>query len=225
MAGLPEKAAVFADSSPVFETLDGFKGRVLAKYADTGSPLLSGYLIGEKLLAGKAAALEVQLDAGRVILLGFRPGWRGHRSARSRSCSTPPSARRPRDDARARGSRDGRDCARGKRAAAGVFRPRARVEHRRAVGVADPRPAAGEVSARDTWALLEARAYAYGGSVIQDLGYYPFGSHFFTNLLHYVKTGDFVERMIRDAQDVNEYAFALGALCHYASDNAGTRWR
>jgi len=77
MAGLPEKTAVFADSSPVFETLDGFKGRVLAKYADAGSPLLSGYLIGEKLLAGKAAALEVELDAGRVILLGFRPGWRG----------------------------------------------------------------------------------------------------------------------------------------------------
>ena len=77
MAGLPEKAAVFADNSPVFETLEGFKGRVLAKYADSGSPLLSGYLIGEKLMAGKAAALEVQLDAGRVILLGFRPGWRG----------------------------------------------------------------------------------------------------------------------------------------------------
>lgn len=70
-------------------------------------------------------------------------------------------------------------------------------------------------------ALLEARAHAYGGSVIQDLGYYPFGSRFFTNLLHYVKTGDFVERLIRDAQDANEYAFALGALCHYASDNAG----
>lgn len=70
-------------------------------------------------------------------------------------------------------------------------------------------------------ALLDARAYAYGGSVIQDLGYYPFGSHFFTNLVHYVKTGDFVERMLRDAADVNEYAFAIGALCHYASDNAG----
>jgi hypothetical protein len=70
-------------------------------------------------------------------------------------------------------------------------------------------------------ALIEARAYAYGGSVIQDLGYYPFGSRFFTNLVHYVKTGDFVERMLRDVQDVNEYAFALGALCHYASDNAG----
>ena len=70
-------------------------------------------------------------------------------------------------------------------------------------------------------ALLAARAYAYGGSVIQDLGYYPFGSHFFTNLLHYVKTGDFVEALLRDASDVNEYAFALGALCHYASDHSG----
>ena len=70
-------------------------------------------------------------------------------------------------------------------------------------------------------ALTAARAYAYGGSVIQDLGYFPFGSRFFTNLLHYVKTGDFVEAMLRDARDVNEYAFAIGALCHYASDNEG----
>jgi len=69
--------------------------------------------------------------------------------------------------------------------------------------------------------LKEARAYAYGGSVIQDLGYYPFGAHFFSNLLHYVRTGDFVEILIRDARDVNEYAFALGALGHYASDNTG----
>jgi hypothetical protein len=69
--------------------------------------------------------------------------------------------------------------------------------------------------------LDEARAYAYGGSVIQDLGYYPFGSNFFTNLLHYVKTGDFVEHLLRDATTVDEYAFALGALCHYASDAEG----
>jgi hypothetical protein len=69
--------------------------------------------------------------------------------------------------------------------------------------------------------LTEARAYAYGGSVIQDLGYYPFGSHFFSNLLHYVRSGDFVETMIREAADVNEYAFALGALAHYAADNTG----
>ena len=69
--------------------------------------------------------------------------------------------------------------------------------------------------------LLGARAYAYGGCVIQDLGYYPFGSHFFSNLLHYVRTGDFVEALIDNAQDIDEYAFALGALGHYAADNYG----
>jgi hypothetical protein len=77
MAGMPEKATVFVDGSPVFETQDGFKGTVLARYQDTGSPLRSGYLIGEKYLQGKAAALDVQLDAGHVVLLGFRPEWRG----------------------------------------------------------------------------------------------------------------------------------------------------
>ena len=69
--------------------------------------------------------------------------------------------------------------------------------------------------------VKQARAFAYGGSVIQDLGYYPFGSHFFSNLLHYTRTGDFVEAMISDSHDVNEYAFALGALAHYAADNVG----
>ena len=69
--------------------------------------------------------------------------------------------------------------------------------------------------------LAEARAYAYGGSLIQDLGYYPFGSHLFTNLTHYVRSGDFVLSLIRNAADVDEFAFALGALAHYASDNAG----
>ncbi len=69
--------------------------------------------------------------------------------------------------------------------------------------------------------VTQARAYAYGGAVIQDLGYYPFGSHFFSNLVHYVRSGDFVEALIREAQDINEYAFALGALAHYASDNVG----
>jgi hypothetical protein len=69
--------------------------------------------------------------------------------------------------------------------------------------------------------LREARAYSYGGSVIQDLGYYPFGNHFFTNLVHYVRSGDFVAALIRDARSLNEYAFALGALSHYASDNTG----
>jgi hypothetical protein len=77
MAGMPDKAAVFVDGSPVFETQDGFKGTILARYADSGSPLLSGYLIGETFLHGKAAALDVQVDAGHVVLLGFRPEWRG----------------------------------------------------------------------------------------------------------------------------------------------------
>ena len=77
MAGMPGQAAVFVDGSPVFETLDGFAGTVLARYQDTGSPLLSGYLIGERYLHGKAAALDVPLDAGHVVLLGFRPEWRG----------------------------------------------------------------------------------------------------------------------------------------------------
>jgi len=69
--------------------------------------------------------------------------------------------------------------------------------------------------------LLAARAYAYGGSVIQDLGYYPFGSHLFTNLLHYVRSGDFVETLLGDASNVNELAFAIGALSHFATDNVG----
>ena len=70
-------------------------------------------------------------------------------------------------------------------------------------------------------ALREARAYAYGGSLIQDLGYYPFGSALFSNLVHYVRSGDFVEALISDAQNVNEYAFALGALAHHACDSLG----
>jgi len=77
MAGMPEKAAIFVDGSPVFETQDGFRGRVLARYQESGSPLLSGYLIGEKYLNGMAAALDVEVDAGHVVLLGFRPQWRG----------------------------------------------------------------------------------------------------------------------------------------------------
>ena len=69
--------------------------------------------------------------------------------------------------------------------------------------------------------LREAKSYAYGGSVIQDLGYYPFGSHFFTNLLHYVRSGDFIQNMLRDAQNEDEYAFALGAVAHFFADSIG----
>jgi hypothetical protein len=69
--------------------------------------------------------------------------------------------------------------------------------------------------------LKKARAYAYGGAIMPDMGYFPFGSRFFTNLVHYTRSGDFVEALISEAQDINEYAFALGALAHYNADNYG----
>ena len=71
--------------------------------------------------------------------------------------------------------------------------------------------------------LREAHGYAYGGAIIQDMGYYPHGSMFFSDLAHYVRSGDFVLNLIRDSKDLNEYAFALGALAHYAADNNGHR--
>src|SRR5215469_9349670 len=69
--------------------------------------------------------------------------------------------------------------------------------------------------------LKQAHAYAYGGSVIQDIGYYPFGNEVFSDLAHYVRTGDFVQALIDDSQNLDEYAFALGALSHYVSDING----
>jgi hypothetical protein len=69
--------------------------------------------------------------------------------------------------------------------------------------------------------LNEARAYCYGGCAIQDLGYLPSSSRFFSDLTHYVRTGDFVTALIRNAADLDEYAFALGALSHYAADSTG----
>jgi hypothetical protein len=69
--------------------------------------------------------------------------------------------------------------------------------------------------------LVRARSFAYGGSVIQDLGYYPFGNKFFSNLVHYVRSGDFVEALLRNAGTIDEFAFALGALAHYANDTRG----
>src|SRR5580692_3628935 len=69
--------------------------------------------------------------------------------------------------------------------------------------------------------LKTAHAFAYGGSLIQDMGYYPFGNKYFSDLTHYVRSGDFIVNLIKDARDLNEYAFALGALAHYSSDNLG----
>jgi len=69
--------------------------------------------------------------------------------------------------------------------------------------------------------LRVAHSYAYGGSAIQDMGYYPFGKHFFSDLTHYVRTGDFVARLLSDAKTLNEFAFAIGALSHYLGDRVG----
>jgi len=69
--------------------------------------------------------------------------------------------------------------------------------------------------------IKEAHAYAYGGSVIQDLGYYPFGNKDFSNLAHYVRTGDFVRELLAESQTPDEYGFALGALSHYVADIDG----
>jgi hypothetical protein len=77
MAGMPARAAVFYDSGPVFETTEGFKGAVIAKYPESEPVLASGFLQGEKLIQGKAAAVDVELGQGHVLLLGFRPQWRG----------------------------------------------------------------------------------------------------------------------------------------------------
>jgi len=71
--------------------------------------------------------------------------------------------------------------------------------------------------------LEKAHAYVYGGCILQDMGYYPFSSKLFSDLTHYVRSGDFIQALLRESQDVNEYAFALGALAHYAADNNGHR--
>ncbi len=69
--------------------------------------------------------------------------------------------------------------------------------------------------------LKKAHSYAYGGSLIADMGYYPFGNVYYTNLAHYVRSGDFVTALINESETLNEYAFALGALCHYMADEYG----
>jgi hypothetical protein len=78
MAGMPREAAVFYDNGPVFELRDDAEGvSVIARYQDEGSPLLSGFILGEEFLHGKAAAVDVAIGDGHVVLLGFRPQWRG----------------------------------------------------------------------------------------------------------------------------------------------------
>jgi len=69
--------------------------------------------------------------------------------------------------------------------------------------------------------LREAHAHAYGGCIIQDLGYYPFGNHLFSDLVHYVRSADFLQALLDESRDLDEYAFALGAVAHYGADVEG----
>ncbi len=71
--------------------------------------------------------------------------------------------------------------------------------------------------------LRTAHAYAYGGAIMADMGYYPFGHKFISDLAHYVRSGDLILSLLDEATDLNEYAFALGSLAHYASDDNGHR--
>src|SRR5438046_9858366 len=71
--------------------------------------------------------------------------------------------------------------------------------------------------------LSRAQAYAYGGAIIQDKGYYPYGSPFFSDLTHYVRSGDFIHALLRDAQDLNQYAFAVCSVFHFAAAHASDR--
>jgi hypothetical protein len=77
MAGMPQQAKIFFDRSPVFTPEEGFDGFAVATYAPDGSPLLSGYLLGEERVGGRVAAMDVRLGSGHIVLIGFRPQWRG----------------------------------------------------------------------------------------------------------------------------------------------------
>ena len=69
--------------------------------------------------------------------------------------------------------------------------------------------------------LRRAHAFVYGGCLIQDMGYYPFGNTLFSDMVHYVRSGDFVDALLSESTDINEYAFSLGALAHYVADIVG----
>jgi len=77
LAGLPKEPIVMFERGSAFDTKPAFKGKILASYAKEGSPLVSGYLLHPEKLQGRAAALDVQYGSGHVVLLGFRPQWRG----------------------------------------------------------------------------------------------------------------------------------------------------
>ena len=84
-AGMSRESIAWVEDSPVFEIksdpLALVRVKLIARYPDSGTPLLSGWLLGEERLRGKAALVEVGLGEGRVYLFGFRPQYRAQSRA------------------------------------------------------------------------------------------------------------------------------------------------
>jgi len=77
-AGMPDTAAIYFTNSVTFDVPPGSPARPLLRYPERGADILmSGFLQGAQELAGKAAAVDVPMGAGRVIMFGFRPQYRG----------------------------------------------------------------------------------------------------------------------------------------------------
>jgi hypothetical protein len=70
--GLPEAVAIWSESSPAWSTETE---EAVAKYPDSGV-LASGWLLGEKRIAGKVALIHARYGAGNLILFGMRPQYR-----------------------------------------------------------------------------------------------------------------------------------------------------
>ena len=85
---MPKETIAWVEDSPVFEVGSGTgvppvngnpplpQVRVIARYPSNKNPLLSGWLLGESRMRGKAALVEVTMGKGRIILFGFRPQYR-----------------------------------------------------------------------------------------------------------------------------------------------------
>lgn len=74
--GLPGQMTIWAEGSPAWEVPEGSPARVVARYPSS-EVLASGWLLGEKHIAGQAALVDYPMGAGRVILFGLRPQYRG----------------------------------------------------------------------------------------------------------------------------------------------------
>ncbi len=69
--GIPSEIAIWNEQSPAWDT----QLPVVARYPDSGI-LASGWLVGEKVIANRAAVIDAPMGNGRVILFGMRPQYR-----------------------------------------------------------------------------------------------------------------------------------------------------